>query len=172
MQACEIMQVSRICELVERDDWNILADYHDGNLLEPFNDHLSLVPAGIYRVLFHGPAYQVLAAAWIDDAGAIGQLADDLPVDVPGGGLIAAPRAIELCFQLAGVWALRRGAPLGLPRAVDELRCLATPGAGPVIARLTARPDGAFDAEVADAGGTCVVVRGYRTVAFDPRAAG
>lgn len=35
------------------DDWNILADYHDGNLLEPFNGHLSLVPAGIYRVLFH-----------------------------------------------------------------------------------------------------------------------
>ncbi len=35
------------------DDWNIYADYHDGNLLTPFNGHLSLVPAGIYRVLFH-----------------------------------------------------------------------------------------------------------------------
>lgn len=35
------------------DDWNILADYHDGNLLEPFNGHLSLVPAGVYRILFH-----------------------------------------------------------------------------------------------------------------------
>ncbi len=35
------------------DDWNIYADYHDGNLLTPFNGHLSLVPAGIYQVLFH-----------------------------------------------------------------------------------------------------------------------
>ena len=35
------------------DDWNIYADYHDGNLLTPFNGHLSLVPAGVYRVLFH-----------------------------------------------------------------------------------------------------------------------
>ena len=35
------------------DDWNILADYHDGNLLVPFNSHLSLLPAGIYRLLFH-----------------------------------------------------------------------------------------------------------------------
>jgi hypothetical protein len=34
------------------DDWNIFADYHSGGLLEPFNGHLSLVPAGIYRVLF------------------------------------------------------------------------------------------------------------------------
>jgi hypothetical protein len=35
------------------DDWNIYADYHAGGLLEPFNGHLSLVPAGIYLVLFH-----------------------------------------------------------------------------------------------------------------------
>lgn len=35
------------------DDWNILASYHNGRLLEPFNSHLSLVPAGIYQLLFH-----------------------------------------------------------------------------------------------------------------------
>lgn len=35
------------------DDWNILAEYHDGGLLEPFNGHLSALPAGIYRLLFH-----------------------------------------------------------------------------------------------------------------------
>lgn len=35
------------------DDWNIYADYHTGNLLEPFNGHLSLVPAGLYQLLFH-----------------------------------------------------------------------------------------------------------------------
>lgn len=33
------------------DDWNILADYHDGGLLEPFNGHLSLLPAGAYRLI-------------------------------------------------------------------------------------------------------------------------
>ncbi|MDQ7993703.1 MAG: hypothetical protein REI45_13620, partial [Propionicimonas sp.] len=35
------------------DDWNIYAYYHDGNLLDPFNGHLSLVPAGLYQLLFH-----------------------------------------------------------------------------------------------------------------------
>jgi hypothetical protein len=35
------------------DDWNIFADYHDGDLLTPFNGHLSLLPAGIYQLLFH-----------------------------------------------------------------------------------------------------------------------
>ncbi len=35
------------------DDWNILAEYHSGNLLEPFNGHLSLLPAGIYQLLFN-----------------------------------------------------------------------------------------------------------------------
>lgn len=35
------------------DDWNILVDYHDGHLLQPFNNHLSLVPAGTYDLLFH-----------------------------------------------------------------------------------------------------------------------
>jgi hypothetical protein len=35
------------------DDWNIYAEWHTGNLLEPFNGHLSLVPAGIYQLLFH-----------------------------------------------------------------------------------------------------------------------
>ena len=33
------------------DDWNILADYHDGGLLQPFNGHLSLLPAGAYRLI-------------------------------------------------------------------------------------------------------------------------
>ncbi|MFV0317967.1 MAG: hypothetical protein ACK5O2_13535 [Microthrixaceae bacterium] len=35
------------------DDWNIYAEYYRGNLLEPFNGHLSLLPAGIYQLLFN-----------------------------------------------------------------------------------------------------------------------
>lgn len=35
------------------DDWNMFGEYHSGNLLEPFNGHLSLVPAGLYQLLFH-----------------------------------------------------------------------------------------------------------------------
>lgn len=35
------------------DDWNIIAGYPSGHLLEPFNSHLSLVPVGVYQVLFH-----------------------------------------------------------------------------------------------------------------------
>ncbi|MEZ5252821.1 MAG: hypothetical protein R2689_03060 [Microthrixaceae bacterium] len=35
------------------DDWNIIAQFPSGDLLEPFNSHLSLVPIGIYQLLFH-----------------------------------------------------------------------------------------------------------------------
>jgi len=40
-----------------------------------------------------------------------------------------------------------------------------------VVARVHARGDGRFDAEVDDAHGVpCLVVRGYRTAAVDPGA--
>ncbi len=35
--------------------------------------------AGIYRIYFHGPAYQVLDRAWWDGKRMIGQMSEDLP---------------------------------------------------------------------------------------------
>jgi acyl transferase domain-containing protein len=127
--------------------------------------------ADIYQSYFHGPAYQVLDAVWAQDGHALGRMASPLPPDVrPGEATLLDPREIELCFQTAGIWERHaHGDRLALPREVAELCWLASPAAGPLLARVHARDDGAFDAEVADGRGTtCLRMRGYRTVTFDP----
>ena len=72
--------------------------------------------ADIYRVYFHGPAYQVLAAGvagW--KIGIIGLMAKNLPdnhhpAERPA---VASPRLIELCFQTAGLSGNERTRPHG-----------------------------------------------------------
>src|ERR1019366_2461056 len=74
------------------------------------------VPAGstveaadIYRVFFHGPAYQVLARAWLneqpDEHRPVGQFSKGLPNHhhPSESPLVMAPRLIELCFQAAAL---------------------------------------------------------------------
>ncbi|HEX6618736.1 MAG TPA: SDR family NAD(P)-dependent oxidoreductase, partial [Solirubrobacteraceae bacterium] len=77
----------------------------------------------VYRVYFHGPAYQVLDRAWRDDGHVVGHLASELPVDhTPSSSPIDfAPRLIELCFQTAGVWELGSEGRMALPAHVDRV---------------------------------------------------
>ncbi len=61
--------------------------------------------AAIYRIYFHGPAYQVVERAWWDGKRMVGEMAKGLPgnhkpADRP---TLMAPRLIELCFQTAGL---------------------------------------------------------------------
>jgi hypothetical protein len=125
----------------------------------------------IYRTYFHGPAYQVLDAVWTAGGDALGRMSEQLPPD-SDGAMLLDPRRIELCFQTAGIWELRaHGGRLALPREVEELRWNGGATDGPVVARVHARSDGRFDAEVDDAHGVaCLVVRGYRTAALEPGA--
>jgi acyl transferase domain-containing protein/NAD(P)-dependent dehydrogenase (short-subunit alcohol dehydrogenase family)/acyl carrier protein len=62
--------------------------------------------ADIYRVYFHGPAYQVVERAWWDGKRMWGQMAENLPANHQPSGkpLSMAPRLIELCLQTAGLW--------------------------------------------------------------------
>jgi NAD(P)-dependent dehydrogenase (short-subunit alcohol dehydrogenase family) len=122
----------------------------------------------IYRVYFHGPAYQVLERAWRGDQGPVGLLASGLPADhVPAERPeVASPRLIELFFQTAGIWEIGRHGRFGLPHRVDLIvlhPALATP-AGRVEA-LVEPGDGDFDGRIVDEVGSVLVeVRGYRTV--------
>jgi acyl transferase domain-containing protein len=128
------------------------------------------VAEDIYRDYFHGPAYQVLEAAWVDGRTAIGRMASDLGDNhAPAhGATITEPRCVELCFQTAGIWEMREVGRMGLPNRVGEARWLRAPGEGPMVAKVTARDDGAFDAEVADASGRpWLVLEGYRTIAVE-----
>jgi hypothetical protein len=127
--------------------------------------------ADIYRVFFHGPAYQVLERAWLDDHRAVGQFSHALPNDhEPADSPLAmAPRLIELCFQTAALREVAGEGRIGLPRHVGEV-CLGRPAElaeGPLYAVVTPGPkEDSFDAEVVDrTGNRYLQLRGYQMVA-------
>src|SRR5664280_2463960 len=128
--------------------------------------------AEIYRVYFHGPAYQVLERAWWDGKRMIGLMAGGLPCnhqpcDQP---TLMAPRLIELCFQTAGLWEMRVQNRFGLPQDVHQVSLLRAPALAEsqLYAVVTPNPaQGTFDAEVVDTKGNCYVqLSGYRTAAL------
>jgi NAD(P)-dependent dehydrogenase (short-subunit alcohol dehydrogenase family)/acyl carrier protein len=128
--------------------------------------------AEIYRVYFHGPAYQVLERAWWDGKRMIGLMAAGLPSnhqpsDQP---TLMAPRLIELCFQTAGLWEMTVQNRFGLPQDIHQVSLLRAPALAEsqLYAVVTPNPDqGSFDAEVVDTKGNCYVqLSGYRTAAM------
>jgi NAD(P)-dependent dehydrogenase (short-subunit alcohol dehydrogenase family) len=131
--------------------------------------------ADIYRIYFHGPAYQVLGRAWLDGNRVVGRMAENLPqhhypITRP---VLLAPRLIELCFQTAGLWEITAEGRMGLPRHVDRVCLWRAPelASGPLYAVVTpASEPGSFDAEVVDAAGNRYLqMSGYKTVALPDR---
>jgi hypothetical protein len=125
----------------------------------------------IYRVFFHGPAYQVVDEAWHHGSDAVSRIARHLPADLPpdANRTTTQPRLAEACFQTAGLWEIGHAGHLALPAHVDlasvprrlvpetELFAIARPADG-----------GGFDCEVVDKDGDIVMrVSGYRTVGLD-----
>ncbi len=87
----------------------------------PLPAGLTIEAAQIYRLYFHGPAYQVLERAWWDGNRMIGLLAKNLPgnhhpFELP---TLMEPRLIELCFQTAGLWEMGAQDRMGLPHHVQ-----------------------------------------------------
>jgi acyl transferase domain-containing protein/NAD(P)-dependent dehydrogenase (short-subunit alcohol dehydrogenase family) len=125
----------------------------------------------IYRLYFHGPAYQVVERAWWDGNKIVGLMKNNLPpnhspLDLP---TIVSPRLIELCFQTAGIWEMGIEGRMGLPQHIDRVSILRTPDSSeePLYAVVTPNPSqGSFDVEVVDSKGTCYLrLNHYRTVA-------
>ena len=130
--------------------------------------------ADIYRLYFHGPAYQVVERAWWDGQKIIGLMAKGLPANHLPSGLptIMAPRLIELCFQTAGLWEMGVEGSMGLPQHLDRISYSSLPlnpeaADTGIYAVVTPGPGrGSFDAEVVDArGNRYLQLKGYRTVA-------
>jgi NAD(P)-dependent dehydrogenase (short-subunit alcohol dehydrogenase family)/acyl carrier protein len=125
--------------------------------------------ADIYKVYFHGPAYQVLQRAWLDGDRMMGEMAQRLPAnhhpaEVPAS---AAPRLIELCFQTAGLWDMQMHGRMGLPQHIGRVLLGRAPDSieTPVLCTVSAESDGGFSAVVTDGNGnTCVRLSGYRMV--------
>ncbi|HZQ67271.1 MAG TPA: SDR family NAD(P)-dependent oxidoreductase [Terriglobales bacterium] len=124
----------------------------------------------IYKLYFHGPAYQVLERTWWDGERVVGLFNHALPVNHQPAErpLAACPRLIELCFQTAGMWEMGVQGRMGLPQHIDRVSFFGTPdpGAGPLYAVVMPHPNsGTFDAEVVDtAGRKYLQLTGYRTV--------
>jgi hypothetical protein len=127
--------------------------------------------ADIYRLYFHGPAYQVVQRAWWDGKRIVGLMAKGLGDNHHPSGLptLMAPRLIELCFQTAGVWEMGVEGRMGLPQHIDRVSLLSDPeeAEGRLFAVVSPNlREGSFDAEVVDAKGTRYLqLSGYRTVA-------
>jgi NAD(P)-dependent dehydrogenase (short-subunit alcohol dehydrogenase family) len=135
----------------------------------PGHDHAGVGRDAVYRIYFHGPAYQVLEEAWRDNGTIAGRLAADLPPDHEplSAPTMFVPRLIELCFQTAGVWEIGSEGRLALPTGIERVtRFAGADEPGRLWALVTPRADGTgIDADVVDEDGRVRVrLEGYRTI--------
>jgi hypothetical protein len=124
----------------------------------------------IYRLYFHGPAFQVLEGVQISGNTVLGKLKSHLPPFTSGGlELLSTPVLVELCLQTAGIWEAGKTGTLCLPRSIGNI-CLYSTNLGgiPVYAEVTPVKDAdgqiSFDARVMDAKGHLLLeLHNYRT---------
>jgi hypothetical protein len=154
----------------------VLKETEDGSGEPPtaqapvWNGSDTLDPEAIYRVYFHGPAFQVLEGVQSDGKRVIGKFQLDLPpmTGQPKDTLVA-PLLIELCLQTAGVWEIGRTGVLALPTAIDRVIVHRTPEDKATLYAEIEPRSGAndaldFDARVVDAEGKLYLeLHGYRT---------
>ena len=137
--------------------------------LDPNPAERQLGPEQVYSFYFHGPAYQVVDAAWRADGAALGRLSDHLPQDrqPADARLVNAPRLVELCFQTAGLWQAGRDHQLALPLAVDRVsvRSVEAVPEGEVYAVAREVGPSTYDAVVATRDGRVLVrLDGYHSI--------
>jgi hypothetical protein len=127
----------------------------------------------IYGLYFHGPAFQVLEQVCLGEQEVVGIMKDSLPpLTVPADAfLLMAPRLLELCFQAAGIWEIKKKGRLALPLAIGSVRAFrpAELLPGKRLRALVRALEGGkeFAARVVDEDG-CVYLslEGYRTIAL------
>jgi hypothetical protein len=124
----------------------------------------------IYRVYFHGPAFQVLDGVQREGNAVIGKLRADLPAFTGAPvHMLTLPRLLELCLQTAGVWEIGKTGVLALPTAIDRVVVHQVPQEGAALyAQMEPRPGSddelAFDGRVVDEKGQVYLeMNGYRT---------
>jgi malonyl CoA-acyl carrier protein transacylase len=136
----------------------------------PKSEEMDIVADDIYKIYFHGPAYQVLERVQVAGDQAIGLLAENLPANANPAGApeLIAPRLVEFCFQTAGVWEIHTKQQMALPLAIGRVTAYKqeAEAKGRLYAIVEAIDDGAaFTAQVVDKSGNVFVeLDGYRTV--------
>jgi malonyl CoA-acyl carrier protein transacylase len=124
----------------------------------------------IYRLYFHGPAFQVLDGVQLSGNTVLGKLRSHLPPFTSGGlELLSTPVLVELCLQTAGIWEAGKTGTLCLPSSIGFIRLYNSKVDGiPVYAEVTPSKDAdgrmCFDARVIDAKGHLFLeISDYRT---------
>jgi hypothetical protein len=143
---------------------------------KPTLKSLDIARDAVYEAYFHGPAYQVIERASVDDDSVVALLARDLGPNTSPKGVdtVSAPRLLELLFQAAGLWLLAQRETMALPTSLDRavfVRRSEVPKEGRLYAEVEVQDDGkAFDALVVDEKGRVYVeLLGYRTVSLPDR---
>ncbi len=122
----------------------------------------------IYKLYFHGPAYQVLDISWRSGKNVFGLLNKNLPVNhLPEKkNTIALPRLVELCFQTAGIIEMGENAKMGLPSKIKTLNIYKTENGKEVLTAVVkeSKKD-TFDAQIVDSSGNVYLeLQGYQTM--------
>jgi len=135
-----------------------------------WNGHYTVKAKDIYKLYFHGPAFQVLEAVQRSGLTVLGKLNKRTPsITAEGQELVSTPVLVELCMQTAGIWEAGSTGSLALPRSIGELRLFPIiPNGVPIYAAVTPNQDAegnlTFDAQVVDAKGRVYLeLDNYRT---------
>ena len=88
-----------------------------------WNGSFTLQAEDIYKLYFHGPAFQVLAGVQKNGELVLGKLNKQIPPLMESDKkLVSVPILVELCLQTAGVWDIGKDGSLSLPQSIGSLR--------------------------------------------------
>ena len=88
-----------------------------------WNGRYTLPEDEIYKLYFHGPAFQVLEGVQRDKDGLLGKLSTKLPpITSQPVWLDTNPILIELCLQTAGIYEIGKTGALSLPQSIHKVR--------------------------------------------------
>ena len=125
----------------------------------------------IYRLYFHGPAFQVLESVQTEGERVLGKFNKNLPpFTKTGHGLLSTPILVELCFQTAGIWEVGKTGVLALPHSIESLTLYPQHANGEDIyaeVQPVRAEDGSvsFNARVIDSAGRLFLeLQNYRTI--------
>jgi hypothetical protein len=137
----------------------------------PNDKQLPSTAEQIYKLFFHGPAYQVLERVGVEGNKAIGLMALNLPPNTnpQDARSLTAPRLVELCFQTAAQWSIEAKDAMAFPLGFGQVCAYRQPeeaGEQRLYAVVETEDDGeTFEAKVLDeSGNVFVALACYRTV--------
>jgi 3-hydroxymyristoyl/3-hydroxydecanoyl-(acyl carrier protein) dehydratase len=86
-----------------------------------WNGNATVGSDDIYRLYFHGPAFQVLEGVQSSGDTVLGRLNKNLPPATSDGRRLSTPTLVELCFQTAGIYEAGATGVLALPQSIGSL---------------------------------------------------